>query len=76
MKANITFQVEKPLLSIKEYAKLVGDSEKTVRDDVASGLLPFVQLTPRSKIQINMTALLVMTLEAEEKKAPHNRANW
>jgi len=74
--SKVTIQVEKPILSIKAYAQLVNESEKSISNQIDDGMLPYVQPKPRGKRYINMTALLMLTLEAEEKKPTHNRAAW
>lgn len=76
MMNKVTIQVNEPLLSIKAYAERVGESEKVIKDQIAAGLLPFVQPIPRGKRFVNMTALLMLTLEAEEKKPTHNQVRW
>jgi hypothetical protein len=73
---KITIQVNEPLLSIKQYAARVGETEKVISDQMSSGFLPFVQTSERGKRFVNMTALLMLTLEAEEKKPSHNKVNW
>lgn len=74
--AKVTIQVNEPILSIKEYAARVGESEKVISDQINNGFLPFVQTSERGKRFVNMTALLMLTIEAEEKKPKHNQVNW
>lgn len=74
--ANVTIQINEPMLSIKEYAARVGESEATIAKDIEKGILPYIQATPRGKRFVNMTALLMLTLESEEKKTAHNKVNW
>ena len=74
--SKVTIQINEPMLSIKQYAARVGESEATIAKDMEKGILPYIQPTPRGKRFVNMTALLMLTLEAEEKKTAHNKVNW
>jgi hypothetical protein len=73
---NITINVKEPLLSIAEYAKRVGETPKVIRDEIDNKILPFIQPKEKGKKFINMTALLMLTIEAEEKKDEHNKVCW
>lgn len=73
---NVTIQVNEPILSVKEYAARVGESQKVISNQMDDGFLPFVQPKENGKRFVNMTALLMLTLEAEEKKPQHNKVNW
>lgn len=73
---TVSIQVNEPLLSIKEYASRVGESEKVISNLIDDGVLPYVQPVPRGKRFVNMTALLMLTLESEEKKPKHNQVKW
>jgi hypothetical protein len=74
--SSVTIQVNEPLLSIKEYAARVGESEKVISNQMDDGILPFIQPKERGKRYVNMTALLVLTLGAEERKPKHNQTKW
>jgi hypothetical protein len=73
---NITISVQEPMLSVAEYAKRVGESPKVIRDEINNNVLPFIQPKEKGKIFVNMTALLMLTIEAEEKKDEHNKVCW
>lgn len=73
---NVSIQVPEPLLSIAEYAERVGETPKVIRDEINNNILPFIQPKEKGKIFVNMTALLMLTLEAEEKKDEHNKVCW
>jgi hypothetical protein len=74
---NVSIQVPEPMLSIAEYAKRVGETPKVIRDDIDNKVLPFIQPKgERGKKFVNMTALLMLTIEAEEKKDEHNKVCW
>lgn len=73
---NITISVKEPLLSVAEYAKRVGETTKVIRDEIDNKILPFIQPKENGKKFINMTALLMLTIEAEEKKDEHNKVCW
>jgi hypothetical protein len=73
---NITISVKEPLLSVAEYAERVGQTQKVTRDQITSGFLPYVQAKEKGNKFINMTALLILTLEAEGNKAEHNKVCW
>lgn len=74
--ASVTIQVNEPLLSIKAYAERVGESEKVISNQIDQGFLPYIQPKGRGKRFVNMTALLMLTLEAEEQKPHHNKVAW
>jgi hypothetical protein len=73
---NVIIQVPEPMLSVAEYAKRVGETPKVIRDEIDNKILPFIQPKEKGKKFINMTALLMLTIEAEGNKAEHNKVCW
>jgi excisionase family DNA binding protein len=47
----------KRFFTVSEFAELTGDSQSTIRREIRTGNLPFLQSGPRKKIRIPLEAL-------------------
>lgn len=66
-----------PMLTLEAYAEQTNQTLKAVQHQVEHRVLPFVQ--PKGKRgarYINMTALMILTIEAVEHTATHNKVVW
>lgn len=74
--SNLNLTVNTPLLTIAEYAKRTGQTDRAVESQVINKTLPTVQNGARSKIFINMIELIKLCDKAEETKPVHQQVVW
>lgn len=71
--ATVNIQLDTSFLSVREYARRHGENQKTVENDIKSGLIPTFQLGKGKKHMVNMVALAHMAASQIEANEPWNQ---